>query len=191
MRKTRRSRGRNAEFDMLHVTPLANQPTEFHIGEELTADQRESFRSLLYDDFPELMQPVDSPLVSRQWDHPVGTIGPMKRQRLNRLSHVERAELTRQLKDAMDVLFVPVIVSSTRQFFLCEMLMARFVCASTIVALTRLRIRTLTRFRVWTTPMTSLRTRTFTHTSTSPLVFGKFKCVILTLTRRLFRTLMA
>jgi hypothetical protein len=66
MRKTRRSRGRTSEFYTLHVTPATDQPTEFHNGEELTTDQRENFRSLLYDDFPELLQPVDSPLVSRQ-----------------------------------------------------------------------------------------------------------------------------
>jgi hypothetical protein len=54
------------------------------------------------DDFPELLQPVNSPHVSRQWDHPIETIGPMKRQRLNKLSHAERAEINQQLKDTMD-----------------------------------------------------------------------------------------
>jgi hypothetical protein len=78
---------------MLHVTQATNQPTEFYTGEELTADQRENFRSLLYDVFPELVQHVDSPHVSRQWDHPIETTGPVKRQRLNRLSPAERAEL--------------------------------------------------------------------------------------------------
>jgi hypothetical protein len=95
MRKTRRNMGRTAEFYMLHETPTTDQPTEFHNGEELTAIQRENFRSLLHDDFPEFLQPVDSPHLSRQWDHPIETIGPMKRQRLNTLSHAERAELTR------------------------------------------------------------------------------------------------
>jgi hypothetical protein len=61
MRKTRRSRGRNVQFHVPHVTPAADQPTEFHTGEEFTAKQRENFRSLLYDDFPELQQPLDSP----------------------------------------------------------------------------------------------------------------------------------
>jgi hypothetical protein len=37
MRKTRRSRGRNAEFYVIEVTPAADQPTKFHNGEELTA----------------------------------------------------------------------------------------------------------------------------------------------------------
>jgi hypothetical protein len=102
LRKTRRSRGRNAEFYVIELTPAADQPTEFHTGEEPTAAHRKSFRSLLYDDFPELLQLVDSPHVSRQWDHPIETIGPMKRNRLNRLSHAKRAELNRQLKDAVD-----------------------------------------------------------------------------------------
>jgi hypothetical protein len=102
MCKTRRSTGRNAEFYVIELTQAANQPTEFHTEEELTADQRDNFRSLLCDNFPELLQPVDSPLVSRQWDHPIETTGPMKRRRSNRLSPVERAELNRQLKDAVD-----------------------------------------------------------------------------------------
>jgi hypothetical protein len=44
--------------------PLTNQPT-FNFGEELIAEQHDNFRSLLYDDFPELLQHVDSPHVSR------------------------------------------------------------------------------------------------------------------------------
>jgi hypothetical protein len=66
MRKTRCSRGRNAEFYVVELTPATDQPIDFHTGEELTADQRDIFRSLLYVGFPELLQPVDSPLVSRQ-----------------------------------------------------------------------------------------------------------------------------
>jgi hypothetical protein len=46
---------------------------------------------------------MNSPHVRRQWDHPIETTGPMKRQRLNMLSLAERAELNRQLKDAMEV----------------------------------------------------------------------------------------
>jgi hypothetical protein len=111
MRKTRRSRGRNAEFYVIELTPAADQPTEFHIGEELTVDQRENFRSLLYDAFPELLQHVDSPHVSRQWDHPIETTGPMKRQRLDKLSLAERTELNRQLKDAVDVSLIRPIYS--------------------------------------------------------------------------------
>jgi hypothetical protein len=37
MRKTRRSRGRNAEFYVIELTPTADQPTDFHTGEELNA----------------------------------------------------------------------------------------------------------------------------------------------------------
>jgi hypothetical protein len=66
MCKTRRNKGRNAEFYVIEVTPTADQPIAFHTGEELIAKQRENFRSLLYGDFPELMQPVTSPHVSRQ-----------------------------------------------------------------------------------------------------------------------------
>jgi hypothetical protein len=51
MRKTRRSKGREAEFYVIELTLVADQPTEFHTGEELTAYQRDNFRSLLYDDF--------------------------------------------------------------------------------------------------------------------------------------------
>jgi hypothetical protein len=102
MRKTRHSWGRNAEFYVIELTPAAYQPTAFHTGGELTADQRENFRSLLYDGFPELMQPMDSPHVSRQWDHPIERIGPMKRLRLKRLSPAECAEVNVQLKDAVN-----------------------------------------------------------------------------------------
>jgi hypothetical protein len=98
MRKTRRSWGRHAEFYVIELTSATEQPTDFHTGEELTAEQRDNFRSLLYDNFPELLQPVDSPLVSRQWDHPIETTCPMRRQRLNILSPAERAELNRRLK---------------------------------------------------------------------------------------------
>jgi hypothetical protein len=66
MRKTRRSRGRYAEFYVINITQAAEQPTEFHTREELTIDQRENSRSLLCGDFPESMQLVDSPLVSQQ-----------------------------------------------------------------------------------------------------------------------------
>jgi hypothetical protein len=87
---------------LIYITQASEQPVEFHNGEKLTGDQRENFRSLLYDDFPESLQPVDSPHVSQHWDHSIHTIGPMKRQRLNKLSPAERAQFNRQLKDAMD-----------------------------------------------------------------------------------------
>jgi hypothetical protein len=107
MRKTRRTKGRNAEFYVIELTPAAEHPTEFHTREELTAYQRENFRSLLYDDFPELLLHVDSPLVSRQWDHPIDTTGPMKRQWLNILSLAEHTALNRQLKDAVYAGLIP------------------------------------------------------------------------------------
>jgi hypothetical protein len=53
MRKKRRNKGRSAEFYVIELTPTADEPTHFHTGEELAAEQRDSFRSLLYDDFPE------------------------------------------------------------------------------------------------------------------------------------------
>jgi hypothetical protein len=56
MRKTRRGMGRNAEFHVIELTQAADQSTDFHTGEELTAEQRDNFRSLLYDDFPGLLQ---------------------------------------------------------------------------------------------------------------------------------------
>jgi hypothetical protein len=63
---------------------------------------------LLYDDFPELFQSVNSSYGSRQWNHPIETIGPMTNQRLNRLPRAECVELSRQLKDAVeDVLIRP------------------------------------------------------------------------------------
>jgi hypothetical protein len=73
MRKTRRSRGRNAEFCVINVTPAAEQPAELRTRKELTANTsgRKDFRTLLFDDFPELLKLVDSPHVSRQWDHPI------------------------------------------------------------------------------------------------------------------------
>jgi hypothetical protein len=30
--------GRNAEFYVIEVTPATNQPTKFHVGEELTPE---------------------------------------------------------------------------------------------------------------------------------------------------------
>jgi hypothetical protein len=37
MRKTRRNKGRHAEFYVIEFTSAAEQPTNFHTGEELTA----------------------------------------------------------------------------------------------------------------------------------------------------------
>jgi hypothetical protein len=54
MRKTRCNKGCIAEFYVIEATPTVEQPTVFYTGEELTTKQREKFRSLLYDDFPEI-----------------------------------------------------------------------------------------------------------------------------------------
>jgi hypothetical protein len=56
MRKTRRSKERNPEFYVIDFSPAVEQPADFHTREELTAEQRDNFRSLLYGDFRELMQ---------------------------------------------------------------------------------------------------------------------------------------
>jgi hypothetical protein len=53
IRKTPRSKGRNAEFNVIHVTRAAGKPAEFNTGEDLTAKQREQSRSLLCNDFPD------------------------------------------------------------------------------------------------------------------------------------------
>jgi hypothetical protein len=75
MRKTRRRKGRTAEFYVIEITPATEQPAEFHTREELTTKQCDNFRSLLYvfyDDFMELLQPIiNSPLVSRHWITPL------------------------------------------------------------------------------------------------------------------------
>jgi hypothetical protein len=87
---------------VIDVSPTAEQPTEFHNREELSAEQRDDFRSLLDGDFPKLLQPVNSPHVSRHLDHPIETTDPMKYQRLNILSRAERAELNQKLKGAIE-----------------------------------------------------------------------------------------
>jgi hypothetical protein len=90
------------DFDVIHVSTTAEQPAEFYTGEELSAKQRKHLWSVLYDEFPELLRPMDSPRASRHWDHPIGTFGEIKRDRLNRVSHEKRVELNRQLKDEVE-----------------------------------------------------------------------------------------
>jgi hypothetical protein len=114
---------------------------ELHIGDELSANQRQTFRLLLHFYYPEILQPLDSPHVSRQWDHPIEIACPMKRQRLHR-----------QLKDAVEAaLFVQVTMSLARQLFSCVRLMAHFDSTLTTVALMRLCVNTHP--RVDDTPM--------------------------------------
>jgi hypothetical protein len=55
LRKTRRSKGCNAEFYMIHMPLAVEHSAIFHTREELTTRQRENFRSLLYGDFSELL----------------------------------------------------------------------------------------------------------------------------------------
>jgi hypothetical protein len=174
IRKTRRNKERNPEFYEILISPAAEQPAECHIGEELTAKQRENSRSLLYTDFPELLQPMDSPLVFKP------TVGsshrhnwPMKRPRLNILSHAKRAELKRQLKDAMDAR----LIRPNHNEFDSPILFVREAGGSLRLCidyrgLTSLRVRTLTHFRVWMTPSMNSRTRIFTLILTSRLVLA-------------------
>jgi hypothetical protein len=191
MRKTRRSRGRHAELYVIELTSATEQPTDFHSGEELTAKQRDNFRSLLFDDFPELLQRVDSPPVSRQWDHPIETTSPMRRQRLNRLSPAERAELNRQLKDAVEAGLIRPKYSE----FGSPILFVRKADGSLRLCidyrgLNELRVKMLTHFRVWMTLWTNLKMRISTRTSTSPHDYGKFEYETKTFIRRLFKPLM-
>jgi hypothetical protein len=138
------------------------------------------------------MQPLDSPHVSRQWDHPIETIGPMKRQRLNILSLAERAELNRQLKDAMEV----GLIRPSYSEFGSPILFVRKTDGSLRLCIDYRGPNEGTRkdaypFRVWKTHSMSLRTQISTLILTSRLAFGiKFKCVIMTSTRQLFIPLM-
>jgi putative transposase len=62
---------------------------------------------------------MDSPHMRRQWDHPKETTGPIKRQRLNRLSPSERAKLNRRPKDVVeDGLFRPSHIELYSQILL-------------------------------------------------------------------------
>jgi hypothetical protein len=193
MRKTRRSRGRNAEYYVINVPQVAKQLGEFHTREEIIAEQRDNYQSLLYNDFPELLQPVNSPHVSRQWDHPIETNGPMKVRHLNNiLQPPERAVLNRQLKEAMEASLIRHMHSKLGSpILLCVKLMACYECALTTVALPNLRVKTLTHFRMWMTHSMSSKTRIFTHISTSRLASDKFEYVTRTSNKQRFRSRMA
>jgi hypothetical protein len=79
MRKSNRTKGRTAKSFMVHVVAVEQQPpNDFHLDDELSDYHREDLREMLFDNFPELLQPVDSPCVSRPWDHPVDTTGRMR-----------------------------------------------------------------------------------------------------------------
>jgi hypothetical protein len=71
-------------------------------GAGLIVEQLNNFRTLLHDDFLELLGLVDSPHVNPQWHHTIETSCPMKRQHLHILVSTERAEVNRELKDAVE-----------------------------------------------------------------------------------------
>jgi hypothetical protein len=71
------------------------------MGDDPTLQHKEGLRKMLFDDFMEILQHVNSPLVSRPWDPPIHTTWLMRRQRLHRLSPAEKAELCRLLKNAV------------------------------------------------------------------------------------------
>jgi hypothetical protein len=64
VRNIPQSKGRNAEVYVIDVTPTSEHPGELHTIEELIADQRQEFRTLLYDDCPEALQPMGRLLTS-------------------------------------------------------------------------------------------------------------------------------
>jgi hypothetical protein len=75
----------------VHLAVVEQQPpSELYLGDELIDDHRKELRKMLFGDFPELLQHLDSPPVGRPWDQPMDTTGPMRRQRLSRLSHAKR-----------------------------------------------------------------------------------------------------
>jgi hypothetical protein len=84
-----------------HVEQIVAE--EFHLGDKLTPRHCEDIRNMLSEDLPELLQPINSPPFTRPWHHLINTTGPLRRQRLNRLSHADKAkELNRQVNDALD-----------------------------------------------------------------------------------------
>jgi hypothetical protein len=81
MLKSARGKGRTAESFTIHLAVSEHKPPfDFHFVDELCDDNREDLRKMLFDDFPRVLQRLaDSPHVSRPWDHPIDTIGPMRR----------------------------------------------------------------------------------------------------------------
>jgi hypothetical protein len=82
------------------------EPSDFHTIQELSAEQCNNFWTLLNDDFPELLRPVNSPHVRGKRDNPKEATCPMKPRRLKRFSPTKRAKLNRRLKDAVEDGFV-------------------------------------------------------------------------------------
>jgi hypothetical protein len=108
------SEGPNYLVYIVNFATAEQQPSsELHFGDELSDDQRENLRKMVFDDFPELIQPADSPHVSRPRDHPIDITGPMWRRRLNRMSHTKREELNGLVND---VVLARVIRTSCSEF---------------------------------------------------------------------------
>jgi phytoene dehydrogenase-like protein len=83
LRKTRRNKGRHAEFTSLNLRQPLNNRQTFTLERSLQQNNvTTSGRYSLMTSRSYLRQHVDSPHVSRQWDHPIKTIGPMRRRRL-------------------------------------------------------------------------------------------------------------
>jgi hypothetical protein len=98
---------------------------------------------------------MSSPHVSRQWDNPIETSGPMKRQRLNRLSPAERDELNRQLEDAVELgLIRPIHIQFGSPIIFVRKAVGSLHLCIDYRDLMTLRVRTPTHFRVWMTPST-------------------------------------
>jgi hypothetical protein len=117
----------------------------------------------------------------------------MKRRRLNGLSsHADRAELNRQLKDAVEA---GLIRPSHNEFGSPIIFVRKADGSLRLLCIDYRGLNEITRKdaypRVWTTHSMSLWMQMFTLISTWRLTCGKFECVITTSTRLRFRHLMA
>lgn len=104
MRKAARAgkKTRTAEFYTVQLRQLPDDDPDLHLDPSMPSEHAAAVKSLLYEEFPALLKPVDSPPKSREWDHRINLTGTMKKQRLNRLSPAERAELDRQMEGAIE-----------------------------------------------------------------------------------------
>jgi hypothetical protein len=119
-------------------------------------------------------------------------MGPTRRQRLNRLSHAERAELNRQLKDVVEA----GLIRPRYNEFGSPILFVRKAYGSLRLCIDYRRLNEVTRKDAYPLPrvddtMDELKDANFyTHLDLAS-ESGKFECVIRTSTRRHFRPLMA
>jgi hypothetical protein len=114
----------------------------------------------------------------------------MQRQRLNKLSPAERAELNPKLIDAVEADFI----RPSHSEFGSPFLFVRQAYGSLRLCINYRGLKEVTRKDTYPLPrvddtLDELRTRTFTLISTSRMVSGKFECVIKTSTRLRFRHL--